>query len=179
MSKKTLFVIAALALLALPLAAQETPKSIVKAYDALADTILAVRAAERGFVTAMLDGHFHAAKVQMGQGDWEAAAGQMALFANEGDNAIGGVRKKLLEGGHHFNAAGEEQGLFEDGYVIVTREAKQAVLEASKELRLADSEEARKAAWGKFAMTAKLLLGGAAEKMGAAEMDADKAPEDG
>ena len=180
MSKKTVLVIAALALLALPLAAQETPKSIVKAYDALADTILAVREAERGFVTAMLDGHFHAAKVLMGQGNWEGAAGQMALFANEGDNAIGGVRKKLLEGGHHFNAAGEDQGIFEDGYVIVTREAKQALLEASKQLRLADGEEGRKAAWKSFAMTAKPLLAGAAKKMGDAEMmDADEKPEGG
>ena len=57
------------------------------------------------------------------------AAAELALFANEGDNAIGGVRKKLLEGGHHFNAAGEEAGVYEDGYVIVTREAKAAILD--------------------------------------------------
>ncbi len=41
----------------------------------------------------------------------------MALFANEGDNAIAGIRKRLVEGGHHHNAAGEEQGIFEEGYV--------------------------------------------------------------
>ncbi len=164
MREKRLAVVAVLALLALPLAAQETPKSLVKAYDSLADTILAVRKAELGFVAALLDGHFHAAKVLMKQGEWEKAAGEMALFANEGDNAIGGVRKKLLEGGHHFNAAGEEQGIFEDGYVIVTREAKQTLLAASKELRVAASEEERTKAWEKFRKTARALLDKAAGK---------------
>jgi hypothetical protein len=159
---KRLVAICALLVLAAPLAAQETPKSIVSAYDALADTILSVRQAEMKFVAAMLDGHMHAAMELKGNGDWEGAAGQMALFANEGDNAIGGVRKRLLEGGHHFNAAGEEQGIFEDGYVIVTREAKQKILEASKELRLAASDDGRMAAWEKFATTAKALLHGAA-----------------
>ena len=162
---KRLIIIAVLALLALPAAAQETPKSIVTAYDALADTILAVRQAEMNFVAAMLDGHLHAAKVAMKNGDFEAAAGWMALFANEGDNAIGGVRKKLLEGGHHFNAAGEEAGIFEDGYVIVTREAKAGMLEASKELRLAQDEAAREAAWTKFAEIAKPLLMGEKKMM--------------
>jgi hypothetical protein len=172
MKTKSLVVAAVLTLLVVPafaeegaMPAPETPASIVAAYDALADTILSVRHAELGFVAAMLDGHLHAAKVLMKQGSAEGAAAQMALFANEGDNNIGGVRKRLLEGGHHFNAAGEEQGIFEDGYVIVTRKAKQALLEASKELRLADSDEARKAAWKKFAMTAKPLLEGAAKKL--------------
>ena len=162
---KRLVIIALLALLALPLAAQETPKSIVVAYDALADTILATRTAERNFVAAMLDGHMHAAKVLMKKGDWLGASAQMALFANEGDNAIGGVRKKLLEGGHHFNAAGEEAGIFEDGYVIVTREAKAAILDISRELRTAETDEARAAAWGKFAEVAKPLLYGKKKMM--------------
>jgi hypothetical protein len=96
--------------------AQETPTSIVTAYDSLADTILALRMTEHSFVKAMLDGHHHAAMVRYQQGNFAAAAAEMALFANEGDNAIGGVRKRLLEGGHHFNAAGEEQGLFEPGF---------------------------------------------------------------
>ncbi len=158
MKRNTLIVICALALLALPLAAQETPKSIVTAYDALADTILSVRAAERTFVAAMLDGHMHASEVLMKKGDWLGASAQMALFANEGDNQIGGVRKKLLEGGHHFNAAGEEQGIYEPGYVIVTREAKQSILEISKELRTAETDEARAGAWGKFAEVVDSLM---------------------
>ncbi len=165
MKRNLLAVIGVLVLLAAPLAAQETPKSIVMAYDALADTILSVRDAELGFVASMLDGHLHAAKSLAKAGDWEGAAAQMALFANEGDNEIGGVRKRLLEGGHHFNAAGEEQGIYEDGYVIVTREAKQALLEASKELRLADTDEARKGVWKKFAMIAKPLLEDAAKNL--------------
>ena len=166
MKRNLLAVIGVLMLLAVPLAAQETPKSIVQAYDALADTILSVRGAELGFVAAMLDGHLHAAKSLMKAGDWDGAAAQMALFANEGDNQIGGVRKKLLEGGHHFNADGEEQGIFEPGYVIVTREAKQALLASSKELRLAEGEVERLAAWDKFGTTAKRLLDGAAKMLG-------------
>ena len=172
MKTKSVVLIAVLTLLALPafaeeaaMPAPETPASIVTAYDALADTILSVRHAELGFVAAMLDGHLHAAKVLMKGGDVKGSAAQMALFANEGDNNIGGVRKRLLEGGHHFNADGEEAGIYEDGYVIVTREAKQAMLEAVKELRLADSDEGRMAAWKKFAMTAKPLLEGAAKKL--------------
>ncbi|MFQ5349144.1 MAG: hypothetical protein ACE5EG_01735 [Thermoanaerobaculia bacterium] len=165
MKRIMLAAIAVLPLVAAPLNAQETPKSLVMAYDALADTILSVRAAELGFVASLLDGHLHAAKISMKAGDWEGAAAQMALFANEGDNEIGGVRKRLLEGGHHFNAEGEEAGIFEDGYVIVTREAKQALLEASKELRLADTDEARKEVWKKFVKVAQPLLDGAAEKL--------------
>jgi hypothetical protein len=165
MKKNLLAVIGGLVLLAVPLAAQETPKSIVVAYDALADTILSVRDAELGFVAAMLDGHLHAAKSLAKAGDWQGAAAQMALFANEGDNEIGGVRKRLLEGGHHFNAAGEEAGIYEDGYVVVTREAKAALLETSKALRLAETDEARKEVWMKFAMTAKPLLEDAAKKL--------------
>jgi hypothetical protein len=165
MKRSTLALVGALLLLAAPVAAQETPKSVVMAYDVLADTILSVRDAELGFVAAMLDGHMHAAKSLAKAGDWEGAAAQMALFANEGDNEIGGVRKRLLEGGHHFNAAGEEAGIFEDGYVVVTREAKAAMLEISKQLRLADTDEARKEAWKKFTGVAKPLLAGVAEKL--------------
>ncbi len=164
MRARTTMIVALLALLAVPLAAQKTPASLVRAYDTLAETILAVRAAELGLVGALLDGHFHAAKVLMKQGEWERAAGEMALFANEGDNAIGGVRKKLLEGGHHFNAAGEEQGIFDEGFVIVTREAKQTLLAASKELRLATTDEDRTKAWEKFRKTARGLLDKAAGK---------------
>ena len=98
----------------------------------------------------------------MTQKDWQGAAAEIALFANEGDNAIGGVRKRLLEGGHHFNAAGEEQGIYEPGYVVVTREAKKKILAASSALRQATTDEARQKAWDDFAKLAKDLL---AEKM--------------
>jgi hypothetical protein len=108
----------------------------------------------------MLDGHLHAAMKLKSEGEWEAVAAQMALFANEGDNAIGGVRKRLLEGGHHFNAAGEEQGIYEPGYVVVTKDAKQKMLAASKSLRQAKDDAARTSAWNEFESIAKGLLTG-------------------
>lgn len=151
-------VLLVLVLLASPLAAQDTPASMVTAYDALADTILSVRAAEEGFVKALLDGHYHAAELLTKKGDYKGAAAQIALFANEGDNAIGGVRKRLLEGGHHFNAAGEEQGIFEPGYVVVTREAKKQALEASRMMGQAGSEEEAIKVWKTFDEMAKALL---------------------
>ncbi len=158
MRRKVLIGLTATLLAALPVAAQETPATLVAAYDALADTILSVRASEAGFVRALLDGHRHAAEVLMKKGDWEGAAAQMALFANEGDNAVGGVRKRLIEGGHHHNAAGEAQGIYEPGFVIVTREAKEAILKTSADLRTATSDDARQAAWDKFAEVAGGLL---------------------
>ena len=160
MKLRIVLAVCALGLLALPALAQEapmTPGSIVRAYEALADTILAVRKAEASFVQSLLDGHRHAAQVLFHKGNFEGAAAEMALFANEGDNAVGGVRKRLLEGGHHFNAAGEEAGVFEDGYVVVTREAKAKLLAASAQMRTAD-EEGRKAAWTDFAKIAEKLL---------------------
>ncbi len=138
--------------------AQQTPTSMVKSYDALADAILAVRQAEAAFVRALLDGHRHAAEAQMKRGKHEAAAAEIAIFANEGDNAIGGVRKRLLEGGHHANPEGEEQGIFEDGFVIVTKEAKKKCLAASAALRKATTDEARDQAWQDFVKVADMLL---------------------
>lgn len=139
-------------------AAQETPAAMTRAYESLADTILAVRAAEHDLVAAILDGHRHAATALAEKGDWEGAAAQVSLFANEGDNGVGGVRKRLLEGGHHFNASGEEQGVYEPGFVIVTREAKAELLAHAAALRAAD-EAARQAAWDGFLATAGGLLG--------------------
>ena len=163
MRPKTVVLVALLSLcgtvtLAQEMSTHKTPASMVVAYDALADTILALREAEHGFVSAMLDRHRHAATARYRQGNWEAAAAEMALFANEGDNAVGGVRKTLLEGGHHFNADGEEQGIFEPGFVVVTSKAKKRLLAASAALRQAADDEARAAAWSDFEkIVAKLL----------------------
>ena len=44
------------------------------------------------------------------------------------------VRKTLLEGGHHHNAAGEQQGIYDEGYVIVTRAAKKVFLDAAGQI---------------------------------------------
>jgi hypothetical protein len=134
---------------------------MVSAYDALADAILSVRATEAGLVTALLDGHRRAAQVALTAGEYEVAAGHMALFANEGDNAVGGIRKRLVEGGHHHNAAGEANGVYESGYVVVTKEAKKKLLATSQTLRSAETDDARKAAWDEFSTIAAELIGGA------------------
>ena len=160
MKTKISLAVLAVVLIALPTLAQKTPEKVVAAYDALANIILDMREAEYDFVVAVLDGHAHGAKILFERGNYEGAAAEMALFANEGDNAMGGVRKRLLEGGHHFNAEGEEQGIYEPGYVVVTREAKQKLLAASAELRQAKDDVARQAAWDKFAKVAKPLLAG-------------------
>jgi hypothetical protein len=56
----------------------------------------------------------------------------VSQMATEGDSAVAAIRKRLLQGGHHHNAAGEAQGTFEEGFVIVTRVAKQKLLESSR-----------------------------------------------
>jgi hypothetical protein len=154
-------VVAALAATALaaPALAQTTPAPAVAAYDNLATTILSVRDLEANLVRTILDGHHHAAKSLYERGDYAGAAAQMALFANEGDNAIGGVRKRLLEGGHHYNAEGEKKGEYEPGFVVVTREAKKQVLAASAALRQATTDVERKKAWDDFAAVVGQLHG--------------------
>ena len=149
---------AVLATLAAAALAQTTPAPAVAAYENLADTILSVRALETNFVRTILDGHRHAAQAFYQHGDFAGAAAQMALFANEGDNAIGGVRKRLLEGGHHHNAAAEEKGVYEPGFVVVTREAKKKALAASAALRQATTDAERQKAWDDFAAVAAGLL---------------------
>ncbi len=61
----------------------------------------------------------------------ESLASLVAQLGNEGDSAVAGVRKRLVEGGHHHNAKGEEQGLYDEGFVIVTKAAKQVFLGAA------------------------------------------------
>jgi hypothetical protein len=138
-------------LLAGPALAQQTPPAMVKTYDALADIILSIDALEVDFARAVLEGHRHAASALFESGDFTGAAAQMALFASEGDNAMGGVRKRLLQGGHHHHHADASvEGEFEPGYVIVTREAKKKVLAASAALRRAKTDAERKQAWKTF-----------------------------
>jgi hypothetical protein len=144
--------------LAAPADAQATPPHLVAAYESLATVILGARQAEANLVRALLDGHRRAAEGKFASGDFEGAAAEMALFANEGDNAVGGVRKRLIDGGHHHNAAGEAKGIYEAGYVIVTRTGKQAALQASANLRKASDDAERQAAWSEFATVADGLL---------------------
>lgn len=137
---------------------QETPKPMVSCYDSLADAILSIKQTEASFVRSLLDGHMHAAKAYVERGDTARASAAMALFANEGDNAIGGVRKRLLEGGHHHNADGEAKGVYEPGFVVVTREAKRKALAAAAKMRQAKTDEERTQAWEDFATVAHELL---------------------
>ena len=138
--------------------AQETPKDVVATYRSLADVILGAKQTEANFVRSMLSGHRHGADAYWRAGDYERVAAEMALFANEGDNAIGGVRKRLLEGGHHHNAEGEAKGIYEPGYVVVTKAAKQKILSASADLRRAGTDAERQKAWSDFVSSADALL---------------------
>jgi len=151
---------AALAAMALFAFAQETSRPAVETYGAIADSILATKAAEKGIVKTILDGHKHAAEGAMRRGDHEAVAANMSLFANEGDNAVGGIRKRLLEGGHHHNADGEAKGIYEPGYVIVTIEAKKKCLAAAMAFGKATTDAERKKAFDEFAAVATALLAG-------------------
>ena len=121
-------------------AAPSTPAEIVTTYNSLADAILSVKKTEHDLVMAMLAGTYRHAEARMNQVSAKLAAGQpakedveavaalVAQIGNEGDNSVAGVRKRLLDGGHHHNAAGEQQGIFDAGFVIVTKEAKKAFL---------------------------------------------------
>ena len=135
-----------------------TPKTMTTAYSSLADTILAVKQVEEDFVRSVIDGHFHAATVHAQRGAWDMVAAEMALFASEGDNAMAGVRKRLLAGGHHHNADGEAKGLYEPGFVIVTRKVKEEALAAAGALRKATNDAERQAAWMRFTDVAEPLL---------------------
>ena len=123
--------------------AASTPAELVRAYDALADTILAVKRTESNMVRSILAttfGHaeaaFHMAKGKLqagqeGRKEIERLADLVAQIGNEGDARVAGIRKRLVDGGHHHNAVGEQQGVYDPGFVIVPREAKKSLLEAA------------------------------------------------
>lgn len=158
MNPKLFFVGALVATFGLFSFVQETPRSTVDTYASLADSILALKRTEANFVRSLLDGHHHAAMSFQQRGNAERAAAEMALFANEGDNAIAGVRKRLLEGGHHHHADDEGKGVYEPGYVIVTKKAKEQLLAASAAMRSAKTDAERNAAWQSFDAAAAPLL---------------------
>jgi hypothetical protein len=137
---------------------QETGKDLVATYDAVAVTILGAKKAEAGIVRAIVVDHRDRSRRAFEAKDWTGAAAEMALFANEGDNAVGGIRKRLLEGGHHHHAAEEQKGIYEEGYVIVTRAAKKECLDASMDLQKAADDAGRAAAWKRFAAAAASVL---------------------
>jgi hypothetical protein len=143
-----------------------TPAEMVATYSTLADGILALKRTEENLCRSILsaaNGHAHAdlARAQKAlatndtkgaEAALEALAAEVAEMATEGDNAVAAVRKRLLEGGHHHNAAGEAQGLFDEGFVVVTKAAKASLLESSRaiaQLAHAPKAEALDAEWKK------------------------------
>lgn len=155
--------------------AASTPSDLVAAYNTLADTILGAKHTEANLVRSILaatyqhaEGMVERAKAKMGAGqpagtEIESAASLVSQLANEGDATVAAVRKRLLEGGHHHNAEGEKQGVFDEGFVIVTRTAKKALLDASSAIgKLASSKDAAalQAAWQPVAQQYSSLMKG-------------------
>ncbi len=150
-------VLAAILAAAGPAVAQvETPRPLVDAYDSLADSILASKKTEWNLVhsiLAMTYRHAEAtlasatAKIQSGKDagqEIENLAELVAQLGNEGDASVAAIRKRLLEGGHHHNAAGESAGTYEEGFVIVTRDAKKEFLAAAARIgKIAMSPDAK------------------------------------
>jgi len=124
----------------------ETPAEMVATYRSLADGVLALKQTEKDLVRSILAAAYAHAGVQKERAAKaiaakdaagtrsaiEALAAAIAEIATEGDNSVAAVRKTLIDGGHHHNAAGEAQGIYDPGYVIVTRAAKAKLLESSR-----------------------------------------------
>ena len=156
-----------------------TPPDMVATYQTLADAILAVKKTEANLVRSILGTAYAHAQVELdrarkavkagdakaSQAGLEGLAAAVGQLGTEGDNAVGAVRKRLLEGGHHHNAAGEAKGIYDEGYVVVTRAAKQAFLDASRaigQLARAPKGDALEAEWKKVeAAWASLMKGNA------------------
>jgi hypothetical protein len=125
-----------------------TPEEFVATYDSLATAILATKQTEENLVRSILSttyAHASAARAraaraiesrddQGAQAALEELAAHVAQLGNEGDNAVAGIRKRLVEGGHHHNAEGESQGVYDPGFVVVTRAAKQKLLNSSRSI---------------------------------------------
>lgn len=147
-----------------------TPVEMVATYNTLADAILAVKKTEANLVHSILGAAYAHARIQMdrarqaikagdargSQAALENLAAAVAQLGTEGDSAVGAVRKRLLEGGHHHNAEGEAKGIYDEGYVVVTRAAKQAFLDASRAigaLARAPKADALETEWKKVETT--------------------------
>jgi len=165
--KKTLLVaICFLVLTAIPAQAQmndtETPRPLVDAYDSLADTILAAKKTEWNLVHSILASTYGHAEAVMNSAmtkleaagdasaDVEKLAALVAQMGNEGDASIAAVRKRLLEGGHHHNAKGEEQGIYDEGFVIVTRASKKVFLDSATRIGKLGSSASKDALTGEW-----------------------------
>ena len=117
-----------------------TPRQLVETYDSLADAILAAKKTEWNLVHTILattyshaEGTAKAALAKLAQGadagaEIEKLAALVAQIGNEGDAGVAAIRKRLIEGGHHHHASGEQQGIYDPGFVIVTRTAKRRAM---------------------------------------------------
>jgi hypothetical protein len=120
-----------------------TPTPLVEAYDSLADAILAAKKTEWNLVHSILATTYSHAEAVMAEAkgkleagkdakaDIETLAALVAQIGNEGDASVAAVRKRLLEGGHHHHSNAEDQGVYDEGFVIVSRAAKKAFLDAA------------------------------------------------
>lgn len=153
-----------------------TPPEMVATYEHLADAILAVKKTEENLVRSILAGtyaHAHAAlgraRMALKGGDTAAArtsienlAAAVGQLGTEGDNAVAAIRKRLLEGGHHHHAKEEAEGIYDPGFVIVTRTAKKAFLDSSRafgQMAQNPTAAALDAEWGKVEATWNGLMG--------------------
>lgn len=125
-------------------AAAETPRELVDTYDNIATAILANKSAERSVVAAILASAYGHAEATLAKAQTKIATGQPARteleelaalvtqLGNEGDASVAAIRKRLVEGGHHHHhAKAEQEGQYDEGFVIVTRQAKKAFLDAA------------------------------------------------
>ena len=172
---------AILDLAATPAAAQTaspapaTPAELVATYGTLAEVILGAKKTEANLVRSILAAAHARAQAELARAEKatkaddakgaqaavENLAADVAQLATEGDNAVAAVRKQLLEGGHHHNAAGEAKGIYDEGFVIVTRAAKQAFLDSSRalgQMARAPKAEALEAEWTKVQATYSGLM---------------------
>lgn len=132
-----------------------TPPELVKTYASLADTILGAKQTEAELVRSILSAAYRHAettlakakkKIESGNAreEIEALADLVSQLGNEGDAAVAGIRKRLLEGGHHHNAAGEQQGIYDEGFVVVTKAARKVFLDAASRIgKMAAAPDAR------------------------------------
>ena len=123
-----------------------TPEQLVAAYGSLADTILSAKKTEWNLVQSILAttyGHAQAtlasARDRMKAGkdarsEMEKLATLVSQIGNEGDAAVAGIRKRLVEAGHHHHASTEQQGQYDEGFVIVTRAAKKVFMDAAGQI---------------------------------------------
>ena len=181
MRTRKVLVAGLLALLMLPAAARAaapapaTPAEMVGTYESLATAILAVKETEDKLVRSILAATYGHAQGELGraqaalkagnaagaQSAVENLAADVAQLGTEGDNAVAAVRKRLLEGGHHHHADGEAKGIYDPGYVVVTRAAKQAFLDSSRaigQMAKAAKSEALDAEWKKVQATWASLM---------------------